>query len=550
MPAEEEIPMSLITAARPSAVTPPVFSARSSKSETPSEPVDVVVFPAQAADRDEANQSLAQARELLGDGVSRELKAAGALKGTATPEQVEELREAGYQVVENRTVQLVRPMPGRLSRAIGKEPGWLRNDEGMKVVAKSFRGPFFPRPMPLKRYVVERRPEGPSDYVGDLPATGRGVGIAIIDSGIYPHPDLKDRLVGFASAVTTAYGGSVGPDPMGHGTHVAADAAGDGSLSGGRLRGPAPDAHLVGIQVLGSEDGSAELADVIENVASGIDWMVENKERYNIRVANISLGLPLLAERQGFFGPVALFDPLGASIDRAVRAGIAVVAAAGNSGDAPGTIEESPAINENVITVGALDTNGTPEDPRDDFVADFSSRGPTPDGRIKPDVLAPGVNIMAANSPGSAIELQNEMIVEMRDALAGASARELGALAEELVYAGMAPPDILYMPAADLRELLMEGLEPKESLGNLGQGAAYVAMDGTSMASPIVAGVVAAMLEANPALTPEQVKLILTRTADRLPGTRATDQGAGVVNGRRAVLTAQEVARRSLTSFS
>jgi serine protease AprX len=241
--------------------------------------------------------------------------------------------------------------------------------------------------------------------------------------------------------------------------------------------------------------------------------------------------------------PQTLYDPIGAAINQAVASGITVVAAAGNEGSEPGTIAASPGINPNVITVGALDSEGTRER-GDDHVAEFSSRGPTPDGQIKPDVVAPGVNIIAPNSPGSMIEQQNAQIAMLREQVAVMDERQLAELAYTLVESGMAPPQLLQLGAEELRQMLLEGLQVHPTMGDLGRGAAYMAMDGTSMASPIVAGVVAAMVEANPRLTPAEIKEILKATADKLPGVRSTEQGAGVIDAPEAVAVAARLAGR------
>lgn len=547
------------------------------------EPQDVVVLPGRASSADEARSKMQEAREMLsqlGAEVGRELKAAGGLTASLSEDQKSALIQAGYQVVEDERVQLVptRPKPSEALR-----PGWLLKPEALETTSRTLgaldsgadlptalsapatplasgstsdplgifpgRGEyvgFGPGPSPISFQALElpRQAEGPSDLTGALPTTGKGVGIAIIDSGVYPHPDLADRLVAFVSAT----GANQPVDELGHGTHVAGDAAGSGASSGGRLRGPAPDANIIGIQVLNGQETEERISEAIENVVSGINWMVENKERYNIRVANLSLGLPLVAQRSNYslfgFGPEVLYDPIGSAINRAVASGITVVAAAGNSGSEPGTIAETPAINENVITVGALDTRGTP-DRRDDGVAEFSSRGPTPDGRVKPDIVSPGVNILAPNSPGSSIDTENAQMAVMREKIEHAPERALMQLAVALVQNGMAPPELLDLPPAQIREMLLEGMQVHETRGNLPGGAAYIAMDGTSMASPIVAGVVAAMIEANPTLTPAQVKEILKGTADKLPGVRTTDQGAGVLDAREAVEVAARLRGRA-----
>lgn len=561
--------------------------ARSAAAPVDSAPADVVL-PGRASTVDEARQKMQEARALLaslGGEVARDLKAAGGFTANLSAEQKTALREAGFQVVEDAKVQMVPPRP-KPSEAL--RPGWLLDPAALDTASKTLgalgagadlpislsrpvadepasapagenqglggfpgRGEFIGfgpglRPFPFQAVEVKRPTEGPADLVGALPTTGKGVGIAIIDSGVYPHPDLADRLVAFASAT----GNSGRPvDELGHGTHVAGDAAGSGAASGGRLRGPAPEANIIGIQVLNGEETEQRISDAIENVVAGIDWMVEHKDQYNIRVANLSLGLPLIPQETGYslfggFGQEVLYDPIGAAINRAVASGITVVAAAGNSGSDPGTIAETPAINDNVITVGALDTRGTP-DRRDDGVAEFSSRGPTPDGRIKPDILAPGVNIMAPNSPGSAIEQQNEQMAQMKEQIASAPPRALMQLAVALVENGMAPPQILDMHPEQVRELLLEGMQSHDTTGRLAGGAAYMAMDGTSMASPIVAGVVAAMIEANPALQPAEVKEILKATADKLPGVRSTEQGAGVLDAPEAVAVAARLKGRS-----
>jgi subtilisin family serine protease len=546
----------------------------------------VVVLPACAGGSQEACRKIEEARALLtrlGGQVGKELRAAGGLTARLTGEQAQALRQAGYQVLEDRKVQVLPPRPRRQDSLA---PGWLLTPQALDAASRALSalgrdsatpalgpapgseapvrpssGPvpqapadtlsFWPdfgppggfAPMPFG--AARQRPaESPSMLTGELPTTGRGVGIAIVDSGLFPHPDLADRLVAFHSP---ALGTSRPQDPLGHGTHVAGDAAGDGKMSGGSIKGPAPGAHLIGIQVLGGEESEGRLSEVIDNLTSGLHWMVQNKDRYNIRVANLSLGIPLLEQDQGLLGllglaPQTLYDPIAAAVNQAVAAGITVVAAAGNEGSEPGTIAASPAINDKVITVGALDTEGTPER-HDDRVAEFSSRGPTPDGRLKPDLVAPGVNILAPNSPGSSIEQQNAQIAELRQEVASMRPRELRELASMLVESGMAPPRLLQLGPEELRQMLLEGLQVHPTVGRLGDGAAYMAMDGTSMSSPIVAGVVAAMLEANPRLTPAQVKEILKATADRLPGVRSTDQGAGVLDAREAVETAARLAR-------
>lgn len=289
--------------------------------------------------------------------------------------------------------------------------------------------------------------------------TGIGVTIAVIDTGIYPHPDLTrpvNRIAGFKDFVngrTTAY------DDNGHGTHVAGDAAGNGYQSDGRYRGPAPKARLVGVKVL-DRQGSGSLSTVI----AGIDWCIRNRDRYGIRIISMSLGAPAVSSYKD--------DPVCRAVEAAERAGIVVVAAAGNDGPGRSTIA-SPGISPYAITVGADDDRSTTAT-GDDTIAPFSSRGPTIDGLTKPDVVSPGVNVVSLRSPRS----------------------------------------------------YLDGVESNARVGKW-----YFNLSGTSMAAPLVAGTIAQLLQANSALTPEQVKQLLVTKAVNL-GFDANEQGGGEANVR------------------
>lgn len=208
--------------------------------------------------------------------------------------------------------------------------------------------------------------------------TGKGIVIAVLDTGIDPHPDLTkptSRIVGWHDFVNRK---SEPYDDEGHGTHVAGIIAGNGYEEDGKYAGVAPDALLVGLKVL-DEMGSGPISRVI----AGIQWVVEHKDEYRIKAINLSLGA---APEEGY-----RTDPASKAVNAAWKAGILVCAAAGNSGPKQRTIT-TPGISPLIITVGSIDDQGTV--PRgDDEISDFSSRGPTIDRLPKPDLVAPGAEI-------------------------------------------------------------------------------------------------------------------------------------------------------------
>ena len=180
---------------------------------------------------------------------------------------------------------------------------------------------------------------------------GRGIGIAVIDSGVAArHEALSGRVV---ASVDFVQPNGRGDDAYGHGTHVAGIVAGEVVRGAGRFSGVAPGAHLVSLKVL-REDGSGETSTVI----AAIDWAIANREAYGLRMMNLSLGKAVLESWQD--------DPLVQAVERAVAAGLVVVTSAGNWGTLPdGTRVRdgvtSPGNAPSAITVGALDTMGTPE---------------------------------------------------------------------------------------------------------------------------------------------------------------------------------------------
>jgi serine protease AprX len=212
---------------------------------------------------------------------------------------------------------------------------------------------------------------------------GRGVGVAVIDTGISDAGDLAGRVI---DGYDFSGEGSYTSDTFGHGTFVAGTIAGTGAESGGAIKGVAPAANLVALKVAGA-DGSSDVLRVI----TAVQWAVNNAAKDNIRVLNLSLGTDSTQDWR--------IDPLNAAVEGAWRAGLVVTVAAGNNG--AGGIGK-PADDPYVITVGASD-DATTVAAGDDTVAPFSSVGPTSAGLIKPDLVAPGTHILSSRSVGSTV---------------------------------------------------------------------------------------------------------------------------------------------------
>ena len=326
--------------------------------------------------------------------------------------------------------------------------------------------------------------------------TGKGIGVAVIDSGITAwHDDLylegsksprsAPRVVHFKDFTVEAnprvWTSDQPSDEYGHGTHVAGVIAGNGFDSGGARTGVAPEANLIGLKVLDA-DGQGYISDVI----AALDYAIAIRDAYNIRVINLSVA-------SGVFESYHT-DPLAQAARRAADAGIVVIAAAGNLGtNARGEPQYGgvtcPGNAPWVLTVGAASHEGTR--PRgNDTLARFSSRGPTwIDFAAKPDLVAPGVGTESLSDPHST--LYSTYVDYLLDGTR----------------------DTPYKP--------------------------YLSLTGTSMAAPVVAGTVALMLEANPDLTPNAVKAILQYTAEVREGESFLAQGAGLLNTLGAIRMAR-----------
>ena len=276
---------------------------------------------------------------------------------------------------------------------------------------------------------------------------GQDVTVAVVDSGISQHNDLYDAAGNSRILAQVDFTDNQGlpDDYYGHGTHVAGIIGGNGALSGGKYMGIAPKVNLVDVRVT-NDLGIGNMSDVV----AGIQWIYDNKDFYNIRIANLSLNSTVPESYHT--------SPLNAALEILWFNGVVVVVSAGNNGNSG--ILYPPANDPFVITAGAVDTKGTASI-WDDLLATFSDHGTTQDGFAKPDLIVPGANIIAALASNDS----NLALNHPAHTVAG--------------------PD----------------------------GNYYFRMSGTSMAAAVTAGSVALLLQDEPNLTPDQVKYRLTATA-------------------------------------
>ncbi|HWI51112.1 MAG TPA: S8 family peptidase [Symbiobacteriaceae bacterium] len=294
--------------------------------------------------------------------------------------------------------------------------------------------------------------------------TGNGIGVAVVDSGIQHSQgsglqDLGTRVVldvSFNSAATNQ------SDKYGHGTHVAGIIGGNGQTGGGKYIGIAPKSNIFNVK-FSSDDGSGTESDLI----SALDWVYQNRSK-GIRIVNLSVTSGVAESYTT--------SALDAAVEKLWTSGVVVVVSAGNLGAVADAVQYPPANDPYVITVGALDDQGTAA-LTDDTVAAWSSRGQTQDGFAKPEVLAPGAHIVS-------------------------------------------------LRACDACTLMRAGPDNAVDVG-------YFRMGGTSMAAPMVSGTVALLLEKNPQLTPNQVKWLLMNTGRTYSG--MTGAGPKAVDATAAV---------------
>lgn len=346
--------------------------------------------------------------------------------------------------------------------------------------------------------------------------TGKGVTIAFLDSGFYPHPDLiepSNRILAYENMNATD--GEVAslwhPDVASwHGMMTSVVAAGNGSLSNGFYRGIAPEANVVLVKL-------ARTGRITEqNIQDGLEWILAHREQFNIKIVNISAG--------GDFEHSYLHDSLSQTVEDCVSLGLTIICAVGNAGHLPNHPVFPPASSPSAIAVGGLDDNNSINRARRGMYR--SSYGPTLDGLQKPEIIAPSIWVPAPILPDTPTAQQAAIL----DELDRAADEDLYRIIEANPNLEPELDAALDRPVHIIRQIIALKRRDENVIS-----AHYKYVDGTSFAAPIVSSVVAQMLEANPNLTPQQIKRILINSAERLPHYEVDRQGWGVLDPRRAV---------------
>jgi serine protease AprX len=347
---------------------------------------------------------------------------------------------------------------------------------------------------------------------------GRGATIAFLDSGFYAHPDLtrpRNRILKYVNLVERAKPADLTAPHVSswHGMMTSVVAAGNGFLSGGLYRGIASEANVVLVKV----GMSARVRH--QDIARGIRWVIRHQEEFKIRIINISAG--------GDYEASYLTDELSQAAEDATRAGLLVVAAAGNSGHLPDHPVLPPASAPSVIAVGGLDDKNNLDFGDNEMYR--SSYGPTIDGLQKPEIIAPGIWIAAPILPGTPTAEQAKLLSELEHG----SDSELRDIIKQ--NAGI-DEDLDH--AIELAPYLLRQVTWLKIRDNNVISGHYKHVDGTSFAAPIVSSIAAQILEAAPDLGPHQIKLALIKTAVRLAHVQVDRQGWGMVNPRAAIAEA------------
>lgn len=350
--------------------------------------------------------------------------------------------------------------------------------------------------------------------------TGRGVVIAFLDSGFYPHPDLGDRVLIHADATTERIIEGrrfyQSRDYAWHGQMTSVIAAGDGRTSEGKFRGIASSAQLVLIKV-SNPKGRIKEADILR----GMQWLIANHQRFGVRVVNVSVG--------GDFENHDPSHPLHRAVHTLTEAGLTLVIAAGNSGK---HVLLPPASAPEAVIVGGYDDHNS--------LNALSWRhypnnyGSAHDGSPRPDVVAPAMWIASPILPGTWVQREARWLALMLKAPDTLAIRQL-------LLSGYSDLSIqraqAFRPDGKVYEMLQARINAHKIID-----AHHQHVDGTSVSSAIASSIVAQVLEADPRLSPAEIRAILRATAKALPGVESEKQGAGVIDASaaiRAALTAR-----------
>lgn len=403
-----------------------------------------------------APDALVAAVESVGARVAREFPVINAVSAYLTTTQVNQLTtNAGVRVTFDRSVRTMNA---------------VANPAGTSLSAQA------------TKYAIDNHitTQTGADQLHQYGITGRGVTVAVLDSGTLMGGQIGQHLLrdslGRArafvkyDATTSRRSRNLNDDLNGHGTHVTGIIASSLKSENGKYNGMAPDAYLMSIKAFDAQ-GNGSYTDVLD----GLNWIFQNRNRYRIRVLNLSLG----ADVQSSYWN----DPINQAVMRLWQAGVVVVTSAGNTGSENGTVTV-PGNNPYIVTVGAITDSFTPDTAGDDRLTTFSSRGPTFEGFVKPEIVAFGGHISTK---------MNKSLLVNKNYVASST------------------------------------------------GEDYHMVSGTSQASAVVAGTVALMLDHNPSLSPDDVKCRLIASAQVVadPGTGADyspfAQGAGLINAFAAV---------------
>ena len=366
-----------------------------------------------------------------------------------------------YQTFDMRAVRI--PASALEALAANEKVDWLSVDDSVSFTSVASRE-------------AANLPGAGSTHAG---WSGSSVGVAVLDTGVAAHADLDANIVQYsflngayptplvANGTVASLNDDAREDLFGHGTHVAGILTGSGADSDDAYQGAATGSTILSLQVLDANGGGS-----MSDVMAALDWLLEYGSYFDIRVVNLSLGKGISESNTT--------DPLVLAVEALWDAGMVVVVAAGNDGNAGSMTITSPGNSRKVITVGSLTDNGTGTDYTDDYVSSFSSTGPTVgDLVLKPDLVAPGNRIVAAVAQGTTL-------------------------------ANLLPGRVVNCTANQC-------------------GSIYLEMSGTSMATPLVSAAVALMLEKNPTLSPATVKARLMRSARKISAD-ASSAGAGLLD--------------------